>query len=142
VREAGAKAFAHWASEHNVDALVRLTEDESTPVRRAAMEALGRLHAQSAVGSLAARLTVPADRASASRALAEIGAASETAVLAYLDHSEWSLRLTAVHILRDVGGGNSLARLEEVAADDPQENVRTWANLAVESIRQRLAEQP
>jgi HEAT repeat protein len=63
-------------------------------------------------------------------------------VLAYLDHAEWSLRLTAVHILRDVGSETSLAQLEAIAADDPQENVRTWAKLAVESIRQRLSEQP
>jgi hypothetical protein len=142
VREAGAQAYAHWAGEGDVATLTRLVEDESTSVRRAAIEALGRLQATAAVDALAARLTVALDRAGAGRALTEIGPASEPVVLPYLDHAEWPLRLTAVHILRDVGGSNSLPRLEAMAEGDPQENVRTWAKLAVESVQERIAEQP
>jgi HEAT repeat protein len=103
------------------------------------MEALGRLRAESAIEPIAARLSVGADRVWASRALTQIGPESESAVLPLLDDSQWATRLTAVNILRDVGGENSLVRLAPLAESDPQDNVRTWAALAIESIQRRLA---
>jgi HEAT repeat protein len=139
LRDAGAQALARWSGEQDVKALVGLLESETVSTRWAAIDALGRLRAEQAAQPLAARLAVGIDRVPASRALTQIGPACEDALLLYLEHEDWSVRLAAVNILRDVGSDRSLAALQIVAQSDSQENVRTWANLAAETIEKRLA---
>jgi HEAT repeat protein len=139
VRDAAAAALARWAGEEDIELLVGLLADQSTSVRWAAMEGLGVLQAEAAVEPLAARLPVGIDRVSAGRALTQIGPAAESAVLPLLDDSDWGMRMTAVNLLRDIGGEASVAPLEKLASSDPQDNVRTWASLALESIRKRLS---
>lgn len=138
VREAASHVLAQWAGAENVDQLMPLVEDDFAEVRAAAMEALGRLQVPKAAFTIAPRLETPADRLAAGRALRQIGPASEGHVLPLLEHQDGAVRLSAIHVLRDIGGSLSLPRLKALAESDSQENVRTWAALAVESIQARL----
>jgi beta-lactamase regulating signal transducer with metallopeptidase domain len=140
IRDAAAAAFGRWSGEEDVETLIGLLENESTSIRWAAMDALGRLKAEAAVAPIAARLSVGIDRVTAGRALTSIGSASELAVLPLLDSSEWPARMTVVNLLRDIGGEASLGPLAKLAESDPESNVRTWANIAIESIQKRQSQ--
>jgi hypothetical protein len=139
IRDTAAAALGRWSAEEDIDTLLGLLENESTNIRWAAMDALGRLKAEAAIDPIAARLNVGIDRVNAGRALTAIGPASEPAVLPLLDNAEWPMRMTAVNLLRDIGGEASLAPLAKLAESDPEGNVRTWANIAMESIQKRQA---
>jgi beta-lactamase regulating signal transducer with metallopeptidase domain len=137
VREAAAAAFAQWSGPSDLDTLARMLQEDSATVRTAALKALGRLGASRSAEVVAARLLIPSDRVAAARALVDIGPASEKAVLAHLDHADLAVRLTAMNVLRDIGGEASLPPLRTLADRDPQENIRTWASTALRAIEQR-----
>jgi beta-lactamase regulating signal transducer with metallopeptidase domain len=139
IREAAASAFAFWAGEEDAATLIALLEEDSPETRVAAMEALGRLQVAAAIEPIVRRLHASGDRIAATQALTAIGPACEEAVLKLLESDAWSLRLAAVNLLRDVGGPASLPPLKSLRESDPHNTVRTWAELAVESIENRLA---
>ncbi|MBW3595773.1 MAG: HEAT repeat domain-containing protein, partial [Planctomycetes bacterium] len=137
-REAAARGFAHWAADEDVAELIDLLDDESTAVRLAAIDALGRLRAAAAIEPLVERLPLRSDRVAATKALAAIGPPCEEAVIELLDDEDESLRLTAVNLLRDVGGPASLAPLKALQERDSQPAVGAWTEVAIESIESRL----
>ena len=113
IRAGAAKALINWGNTNSAPSLMAAVGDEDLWVRKAAMEALGRMKTSAAAQSIAARLTRLSDRGDAAKALKAMGAVAEPVVLPHLkDRDPW-VRLEACKILAEIGTAKSLPYLEE-----------------------------
>lgn len=105
-----------WRLRENVPAVIRLINPpESESMRRKAMETLGHSGDARAATPLAQRLKDTTDRASALRALCELGPAAEDAVLVLLNDVDADVREAACDVLGEIGGPKSITALKELS---------------------------
>jgi hypothetical protein len=135
-RDSAAQALAVWAVKDNVPALLKAIDHESFVVRDSAMEALGKLKEERAAEPLAKKLPRFETRAAASKTLKALGPGAESAVLPYLEHEQWDVRLEACQILKEIGGAKSVPALEK-ATSDSNGSVALVARQALDAARGR-----
>jgi serine/threonine protein kinase len=135
-RQAAARALAVWGTVAQVPALIKRVADEDWLLRRAAMEALGKLKDARAALPLAKRLSDLGDRGTASQALQALGPAAEKVVLPYLRSTDWGVQMEACNILKVIGTPASLSALGQ-AAGDTNGLVANAAREAVKAITAR-----
>jgi predicted Zn finger-like uncharacterized protein len=123
VQGAALKAALVWAAPVNVPTLVKIVEDKPDRNRKLAMQVLGKLKDAGGAAAVAARLTDPADRPDATRALKEMGPVATTAVTKYLDHADADVRAEAKVILTSYNSKDNLRlsqALTEIKSPDAE----------------------
>lgn len=106
-----AEALGVWGTEESVPLLIELLGENSVFVRWAAIDALGTLKDPRAAEAVAARLTEQKDARKAALALQQLGPAAEDAVLPYLEHHHWQVRVQVCHLLKEIGTKKSVPAL-------------------------------
>jgi HEAT repeat protein len=158
VRHAAGLAVARWADQDQLPALRRLLDSEHGPVRAQALEELVKFYhhpnaevrertrqilaagktKQSAVVAQSILDLKSADNAQrASAWLTQEGPKLEPDLLECLRDPRVEVRLGACRLLRVVGSKAALPALDAVAAEDPDNGVRTAALEAVGAIGKR-----
>jgi predicted Zn finger-like uncharacterized protein len=102
IRLGSVKALSIWATRDQVPALIDLLNNDdagSNEQRQIAIQTLGRLKDERAVGPLAQRLTNFFDREHAAKALQEMGPMAEASVLKFYHHPDEGTRTSARKIL-------------------------------------------
>jgi beta-lactamase regulating signal transducer with metallopeptidase domain len=135
-RQWAAKALATWGTAETVPPLVKLLDDSAFAVRHAALDALGASRDSRAAEPVAQRVANAQDRATALRALRALGPSAEAAVRGLLQNPDWSVRVEACRILKDSGGPESVAALEQ-ALQDENALVKQAADEALRAIANR-----
>lgn len=115
-RHAGAKALRVWGSADLLETWIKLLDDESFVVRWEAIAALGEMPDPRGAEAVAARLK--ADKLKASKALIQMGAVAEPAVLGCLGDPEWTVRMEAARILKQIGTKASVPVLQRALRDE------------------------
>jgi hypothetical protein len=129
------KVAALWGPKECVTALLKLLKDDWPFVRMAVLEAFGQLKDERTVEAVAE--CVPKDRGPASAALRAMGSMAEKAVIKLLRHEDWGVQLEACNILKDIGTKESIAPLEEAAAQDKGQLVKNASKAAIQAINVR-----
>ena len=137
MRVSAVKALAVWANPDDVPAMIAALDDEDRGVRRAAIQALGRIKDERAVEPVARQL---ADRDAfvqndAVRALRQIGSIAEAEVVKYLDSDDNRTREHACHVLQTIGTKDSVRALTKAATD--KSPVARSAQAALKAITTR-----
>jgi S1-C subfamily serine protease len=115
-RLAALKAHVAWAGKDGVSTYYNLLKTDNNFVARAILiEALGKLDGSRAAEAIAARLPELTDRGAAVKTLKAIGTAAEKAVVEYLGHRDWGVRLETCHILKEIGTAASVEALKKAA---------------------------
>jgi hypothetical protein len=140
-RSAAVKAHATWAGKEGLDRYYKILKTESdAAVRAAVIEVLPRVAGAAAAETLAARMPESADRLAAARALVAVGPEAEKAVLGYLDHREWGVRVESCKVLKAIGTANAVPALLK-ASDGllgvPKRQVDRAASEAIDAISTR-----
>jgi HEAT repeat protein len=112
VREPAIKALGAWGGKDNVPALIGLVTHKDKETRHLALEALGKLKDERAVGPVAARLLNDTDRQFASAALIAMGTMCQPVVANCLSNAHRGVRLEACRILEKVGTKDCVPSLE------------------------------
>jgi len=136
VQELASSVLATIADARVLTELMAALASPDWIVRMHAAKALGRIRDPEAVGVLVPRLqdSVKAVREEASSALAAIGEAALSSLLAALTHSEWLVRLHAVEALGKTGAPEAVAPLLSVLFNDQDRAVREDAVRALGQI--------
>jgi S1-C subfamily serine protease len=129
-------ALTVWGTGESVPKLLPLVTDENVFVRHDAMMTLGKIGDERAAEPIARRLGEFHDRGRAAEALKALGSKAEKAVVPYLTHTDWGVRLEACRVLAAVGTKASQAALEK-ASGDSNGLVAGEAKRAVEAIGKR-----
>ena len=144
VKGAAAKALITWVAPEAEDALTEATTSENLWVRRAAIEALGKLPSEKAAEAVAAQMY--RDRGEAAKALKAMGPIAEAAAIGCLkDRDDW-VRKETCQVLSEIGGEESLKALRQYgqrqqgARDRRTRGDQADANKAIAAIEQRLEE--
>ncbi len=115
-RQWATKALGVWGTPDAVPSVIKRLEDESFAVRWAALEALGELHDVRAAAPVAALLQK--DHDFAARSLIAMGPRAASAVVKYLKDPDWSVRMQACIVLKEIGGTAQANALREATADE------------------------
>ncbi len=134
VRQSGVRALAVWGDSESVTKLISQLNDESFAVRWAVYESLGTLHDARAAAPIATWL--PKESDFAGKALKSIGNGAAPAVRPYLKDAEWTARLEACRILKEIGGGADISALK-AASSDSNGIVSGAAKEAITAIEKR-----
>ncbi len=142
VREHAARALVVWATRETVPALAGALADQSSAVRHACLDALGKLKDETSVPLVTARLLVQEDRRAASNALKAMGPVAEKEVVKGLTNGDKNIRLECCRILDVVGTRASVPALTQVAqlalrAKPPERDVANAAQAAAAAIAAR-----
>lgn len=137
IRVEAARALAAWAIPENVPVLLDLLGSDSGDLRRAAMEALGRLGDKRAVPLIARRLIDGGDRSQATRALQALGPIAEAETLRYLQHRDAAVRAAACRVLQMAGTRKSVQPLRYIANNDRNRETAQAALNALDGISRR-----
>src|SRR5205085_12505734 len=116
-RTACARAYITWAGKDGLTKLYELLKCDCFITRGIVIEALPKLDGARAAEAIAARLPDLTNRGPASKALQEIGAGAEKAVLPYLGHADWGARMEACKVLKAIGTASSLPALRKAPSD-------------------------
>lgn len=100
-RSDAAKALAVWGGPENTPALAAALKDPEFGVRWAVLDTFKALHDPAGAEAVAACLLT--DRGKAVEALRAMGSEAEPAVLKYLDHNDWGVRMDVCKLLREIG---------------------------------------
>ncbi len=137
LRSEAVRALGVWGDARSAGPLVERLNDESFGARDELFEALGRLEPSEAV----AEAVVPwlaTDAGRASRILRAIGTAAERPLLRLVEEgAETRARSEACHVLRDVGGAESVPALEVIARLKDEGEIGRVAAESVKAIARR-----
>ena len=137
LRGTALRAVRTWGTQKNVPSLMRLLEEPDTGERRPAMKALAQIGGKEAAEKIAARVPNSTDSLTAARALKEMGAVAEPAVIKLLEHDAHDVRSRACDILREIGGQKSLAAIEKMLETDTDRSSRSAGERAVRELKKR-----
>jgi beta-lactamase regulating signal transducer with metallopeptidase domain len=137
IRQAAARALAVWCDQESVPVLIGALDDEFFTVPWAALEALGKLKDERAIGPVASVLKAKKHRQQAIQSLAAMGPMAEDAALELLAESDSDMRYDACQILKEVGGKKSLRPLTKASRDDSNGIVRLVADQALKAVKGR-----
>jgi hypothetical protein len=140
VRTAGVKAYIVWAGKDGLPKLHDVvTRCDCFITRGIVLEALPKLEGAAAAGLIATRLPDLVNRSAASKALREIGPAAEAAVLPYLGHQDWGVRVESCKVLQVIGTTSSVAALQKAAQDTNAQVARAAREALQEAGRRQPA---
>jgi hypothetical protein len=114
VREAAIGVMGAWGTKETVPVLVKLLDQFDSGVRRATIEALGKIKDASAAEALAPLLANQSDQHEAARALEALGEIAEPAVLPMLTHADRQVRFNVCRLLGKIGGKDSVAAIKKL----------------------------
>jgi HEAT repeat protein len=137
IRVGAAKALAAWAVPDNVPVLLDALSEQNGDLRRAAMEALGRLGDKRTVPAMARHLLDGGDRAQATRSLQALGPMAEAETLHYLQHRDGAVRAAACRVLQSAGTRKSVQPLRYIASNDRNRESARAAAEALDGIARR-----
>ena len=106
-----------WSTKENVPSLLPMLSDKDGWARTAAVKALGEIRDERAIEPIAKLLPQWFGRGEATEALQKAGSKAEKAVLPFIKHTDWVVRVEAWKILTVVGTQASKEALEEAAKD-------------------------
>jgi hypothetical protein len=129
-----------WAGPENATGLITAVGSDDIFTRKPAVVILGRLKVAEAAPAIAKLLPGLGDRAEASTALKAIGPPAEKAVIPYVSHQDGFTGAEACHILKEVGGADSVAAIERLLAGKPNFVVAPAANEALRALKARVKE--
>ena len=112
-RNAAVKALAAWGGKEDVPLLIPMLKDPDVFVRGSVFEALAKFKDERCAEAVAEQLMAPDQRGNASKTLKALGPVAEKAVLKYLPHVDWGVRLEACNILKEIGTRASVPELEK-----------------------------
>jgi hypothetical protein len=117
-RASAVKALAAWANPDDIPTLISALEDQDVGVRRAAIQALGRIKDERTVEPVA-RLMADSNASvhnDAVRALRQMGSIAEAEVVKYVDSNDVRTRERACQVLQIIGTKKSIRALTRAAA--------------------------
>lgn len=114
-REWTRDALGVWGTKQTVPLLLKTMNDKEG--RPSTIKALGRLKDERAIEPIADRLEDFFDRGEAVKALKNMGAMAEEAVIKRLQHPENDVRKAACDILKTIGTNKSIPALQKVVAE-------------------------
>lgn len=130
------RAIRIWGTPQNVPSLVRLLDpSENDIIRQRAIEALGSIGDPQAAEPLAERLADPADRASAIKALCDLGPAAEDAVVSMLADKDPAVYDAACKVLGEIGGSKAIAAMKRSATTEGR--IRNSTKSALEKLQKK-----
>jgi len=135
IRQAAVRALAVWGGRSALPYILTALNDKEHSVRWATLDILAKLRDPRSADAVAARLSY-GDGFKASPALVAIGPAAERSVLGCMNDMEWSVRMEACKILKQIGTKASLPMLQQAAADQNGLVVMA-ANDAIAEINKR-----
>jgi hypothetical protein len=136
-RAAGVRAFGSWGGKDSIPFVVKSLKDDTSMVRRAAMEVLGKSRDEQGAEAVARLLRSESDRFDAGNALRGMGAIAEKSVRKYLKDDNRRVKVEACGILKAIGTRESLSSLTSVAERDSDIVVARAALEAVKAIKAR-----
>jgi hypothetical protein len=116
-RKAAVNALEVWATNESVPGLEQSLNDTDHWVKIGALNALAKLHSPESAQAMATLLVPQGERGEAVKALRELGNSAEDAVLPYVEHAEWSVRMEACSLLGDIGSKKSLDAMKGASRD-------------------------
>jgi hypothetical protein len=128
-------ALVAWLTPETVLSLLPRTTDDRMNVRWHAIQTLGNLADPRAAQAIAARLED--DAVVAINAMKTLGAAGEAALIEQLSSPRAGQRMSALEVLRDIGGQATLAFMQN-ARPDPDPGVQAAARATMQAIAQRV----
>jgi hypothetical protein len=129
-------ALAVWATPEEVPTLIGVVEAKKSLARDKAIESLGNLKDQRAVGPLVRAFRDAGVRNATGQALRQIGPAAENEVLALLNDKKGFMQKDVINLLKDIGTQISVPALEALAASN-NPFLRNDAKEAVAAIKAR-----
>ena len=136
-RALAVQALAVWATPEAAKMLRRFIDDADKATRLAVIRSLGELKDTQSIDLIAARMTTPADRVAAVKALKEMGDQAEIAGLKLLESDDMWIRVSAIDVLAKVGGLSAREALEATIESDTEEFVRARAQSALRELQSR-----
>ncbi|MGL4551240.1 MAG: trypsin-like peptidase domain-containing protein, partial [Gemmataceae bacterium] len=116
-RRACVEALGVWGTPDAVPVLLPMLDSTDVFLRGSAITALGALKDTRAAEPLAKKLGELGDRMAASAALKAIGRPAEAAVAGQLANPEWTVRMEAARILKEIGTAASKPALQKASSD-------------------------
>lgn len=139
-RMAALRGLEVWAGPENAKGLIAAVGSDDIFTRKPAVVILGRLKVAEAAPAIAKLLPGLGDRAEASTALKAIGPPAEKAVIPFVSHQDGFTGAEACHILKEIGGPESIAAIERLLAGKPNFVVAPAANEALRALKARAKE--
>jgi RNA polymerase sigma factor (sigma-70 family) len=144
-KQDAAKALAAWATKKETPILIETLKGErlGIGVKPAIMRALGRIKDDRAIPVLAEMLADPFENKEAVAGLIAIGPAAEDEVLRYLEHDQFTARVAACKVLKEIGTTKSLDPLRQTVATATRQmyagfrDVAAAGKAAIDAIRAR-----
>lgn len=114
IREDAVRVMGVWGVKDTVPQLVAFLDRFDPGLRRATIEALGKIKDATAAAALAPLLANQSDQHEAARALEAIGAIAEPAVIPLLTHADQHVRFEVCKLLGKIGGKDSVAAIKKL----------------------------
>jgi hypothetical protein len=131
-----AKALAVWGTPTAGSALLQEIKGKDVFVRKAALEAIGKLNLKEAPLAVAPLLIEHSTRADAVNALKAMGPMAEEAVLPYLDDRDAFVQMEACKVLESIGTEKSIEKIRKYGVSGKPFAKDTSAK-AIQAIQQR-----
>jgi HEAT repeat protein len=131
-----AKALAVWGTSTAGSALLQEIKGKDVFVRKAALEAIGKLNLKEAPLAVAPLLIEQATRGDAVNALKAMGPMAEEAVLPYLDDRDAFVQMEACKVLESIGTEKSIEKIRKYGVSGKPFAKDTSAK-AIQAIQQR-----
>ncbi|MFZ9793686.1 MAG: HEAT repeat domain-containing protein, partial [Gemmataceae bacterium] len=131
-----AKALAVWGTSTAGSALLQEIKGKDVFVRKAALEAIGKLNLKEAPLAVAPLLIEHATRGDAVNALKAMGPMAEEAVLPYLDDRDAFVQMEACKVLEAIGTEKSIEKIRKYGVSGKPFAKDTSAK-AIQAIQQR-----
>ena len=133
---AAAKALVVWGTAAAGPALLQEIKGKDVFVRKASLEAIGKLNLKEAPAAVAPLLIEHATRGDAVNALKAMGPMAEDAVLPYLDDRDAFVQMEACKVLEAIGTEKSMDKIRKYGASG-RPFAKDVSAKAIESIGQR-----
>ena len=134
LRESAIVVMGAWGTKDTVPVLVKLLDQFDPGMRRAAIEALGKIKDATSAAVLAPLLANQSDQNEAARSLEAIGPLAEPAVLPLLTHADQRVRFEVCKLLGKIGGKDSVAAIKKLLLREQDGLVKLGAEGALKEL--------
>jgi HEAT repeat protein len=129
-RAQAAEALVNWATPEQVPALIKVIEQNDSPLENSARKALARLKDPRAIPVFIAGLQKRASAREFADALIAYGSGAETEVVKHVEESDMIVRFEVHRVLRSIGTAKILPDLEQRLAKLKTEKSKESRDLA------------
>ena len=139
-RETALEILADRDSDQSFPYILARVDDTSFTVRSKAFEILRKLGDRRAIPTLAKRFT-SSDSDRVASLLRYFGTDAEPVVLPFLSHEDPEVRLRACSLIGNIGTGESLQALEEMAGRETTMMLKAQTRSSLRKVRKRVEQQ-